>query len=152
MDLFLGRVLTSDMECARRHSSPPLRRRHSLSRLPDWGTEEYGPMRPLARRVWSGLELDLRGSLPENVQRTAALGPSLRDTPGVLEEQAEALQKLELNRVKFELLSIKQKVNWSLSKAWGVCEDLSNWDTGVSAGSSPSSRHSPDFGANPETC
>ncbi|XP_043380122.1 protein Daple-like isoform X12 [Chelonia mydas] len=104
-----GIVLTSDMECARRHSSPPLRRRHSLSRLPDWGTEEYGPMRPLARRVWSGLELDLRGSLPENVQRTAALGPSLRDTPGVLEGQAEALQKLELNRVKFELLSIKQK-------------------------------------------
>ncbi|XP_074822074.1 uncharacterized protein LOC141995112 isoform X6 [Natator depressus] len=104
-----GIVLTSDMECARKHSSPPLRRRHSLCRLPDWGTEEYGPMRPLARRVWSGLELDLRGSLPENVQRTAALGPSLRDTPGVLEGQAEALQKLELNRVKFELLSIKQK-------------------------------------------
>ncbi|XP_038274001.1 myosin-3-like isoform X4 [Dermochelys coriacea] len=104
-----GIVLTNDVECARKHSSPPLRRRYSLSRLPDWGTEEYGPMRPLTRRVWSGLELDLRASLPENVQRTAALGPSLRDTPGVLEGQAEALQKLELNRVKFELLSIKQK-------------------------------------------
>ncbi|XP_048723131.2 uncharacterized protein LOC125643910 isoform X3 [Caretta caretta] len=125
-----GIVLTSDMECARKHSSPPLRRRHSLSRLPDWGTEEYGPMRPLARRVWSGLELDLRGSLPENVQRTAALGPSLRDTPGVLEGQAEALQKLELNRVKFELLSIKQKMESSLTqlekeKSW---LDLSRYE------------------------
>ncbi|XP_023966699.2 trichohyalin isoform X4 [Chrysemys picta bellii] len=104
-----GIVLTNGMECAWKHSSPPLRRRHSLSRLPDWDTEEYGPMRPLVRRVWSGLELDLRASLPENVQRTAGLGPSLRDAPGVLEGQAEELQKLELNRVKFELLSIKQK-------------------------------------------
>nr|XP_042699646.1 myosin-3 isoform X3 [Chrysemys picta bellii] len=125
-----GIVLTNGMECAWKHSSPPLRRRHSLSRLPDWDTEEYGPMRPLVRRVWSGLELDLRASLPENVQRTAGLGPSLRDAPGVLEGQAEELQKLELNRVKFELLSIKQKMESSLAqlekeKSW---LDLSRYE------------------------
>ncbi|XP_067390844.1 rootletin-like [Emydura macquarii macquarii] len=108
-----GIVLTNGMERARKHSSPPVRRRHSLSRLPDWATEEYGPMQPLTRRIWSGSELDLRASLPENMQRRVDPGPSLREAPGVLEGQAEELQKwdkeLELNMVKFELLSLKQK-------------------------------------------
>ncbi|XP_075753554.1 uncharacterized protein LOC102460040 isoform X3 [Pelodiscus sinensis] len=116
-----GIVLTNGTDHARKHASPPIRRRHSLSRLPDGGAEEYGPMWPLARRVWSGSVLDLRASFLENGKRGAEPGAFLQDPPGVAEGQTE---ELELNRVKFELFSLKQKqmesslANLEREKSW----------------------------------
>ncbi|XP_074862701.1 uncharacterized protein LOC142019549 isoform X3 [Carettochelys insculpta] len=116
-----GIVLTNGTEHGRKFSSPPIRRRHSLSRVPDWDMEEYGPMRPLARRVWSGSQLDLREASLETGKWGMWPGPSLQDTPKTLEGQSE---ELELSRVKFELLSLKQKqmesslTNLEKEKSW----------------------------------
>ncbi|XP_075432070.1 uncharacterized protein LOC142469076 isoform X2 [Ascaphus truei] len=102
-----------DTEYTRNQSSPPISRRHSLSRLPTWAPEESGLEQPLSRRGWSGSEMDLRASLSESAQKRAGLVQQLRDAQGKLEGQSEELRKrdkeVELSRAKTELLALKQK-------------------------------------------
>nr|XP_033775796.1 centrosome-associated protein CEP250 isoform X2 [Geotrypetes seraphini] len=108
-----GSALTNGAEYSGRCSSPPLRRRHSLSLLPSWPREETDFVQSLAWKKWSGSDRNLRASLSESAQKRADLVNHLREANGKLQEQSEELKKrdkeLELSRAKLELLSLKQK-------------------------------------------
>ncbi|XP_019388693.1 PREDICTED: myosin-11 [Crocodylus porosus] len=121
-----GIFLTNGVEHVRKPISPPVRRRHSLSRLPDWDTEEYNPSQSLAQRVWSGSERDLHLSLP--AQRKAEPGLSLQKAPRGLRWQEEKLEKwdkeLALSSVKYELLSLKKK---QMERSLAQLEKEKNW-------------------------
>ncbi|XP_030042305.1 nucleoprotein TPR [Microcaecilia unicolor] len=108
-----GSALTNGADCSGRCSSPPMRRRHSLSRLPSWSREETDCVQSLARRKWSGSDLDLRASLSDSAQKRADLVNQLREAHSKLQGQSKELKKrdkeLELSRAKLEMLSLKQK-------------------------------------------
>ncbi|XP_059570872.1 flagellar attachment zone protein 1 isoform X3 [Alligator mississippiensis] len=121
-----GIFLTNSVEHARKPLSPPVRRRHSLSHLPDWDTEEYNPLEPFTQRVWSGSERDLHLSLP--AQRRAEPELSLQKAPRGLRWQEEKLEKwdkkLALSSVKYELLSLKKK---QMERSLAQLEKEKNW-------------------------
>ncbi|XP_068813941.1 cingulin-like [Struthio camelus] len=95
---------TGSSDHAEDHVSLSVGRRHSLSHLPEWGTEGDGVPQPLDQRVQGGFVLDLR----------AELATSLREPSQVLGRQKEELvegdQEVDLSRVKSELLSLKLKM------------------------------------------
>lgn len=118
--LTLGREMADASANVGKHSRSAIARRHSLCLLTNGDMEAYSPTRPLAHRLGSGSERNLQASLAEKVQREAQLGISLRDVDhepgGQSKKFKERNLDLELDLMKFELRSLKQKVTLSSPK------------------------------------
>ncbi|XP_054858818.1 centrosome-associated protein CEP250 [Eublepharis macularius] len=107
--------LSTDVESSEGPSHLTLGWRHPVSRLPSHDSGAFGPLQPSARRRRSVSEQDLRASLPERVHKEAELAAFLREADHMPRGEIKELRKLEidLNVMRFELLSLKQRMESS---------------------------------------
>ncbi|XP_060545455.1 interaptin-like isoform X2 [Pantherophis guttatus] len=90
-----------------------LRRRNSLSHLPNYNTKDFYSDQALARKRWSGSQTDLQANFLEETPRNVKLrdvGDSLAGQP---KEFGARNLELEVDMMEFELCSLKQKMESS---------------------------------------
>ncbi|XP_025028087.1 nuclear mitotic apparatus protein 1-like isoform X3 [Python bivittatus] len=89
--------------------SSSLRRRNSLSHLPNYNTKDFNSDQPLARKMWNGSQLDLQATFLEETQRNAKLREGASLLAGPPNNPGERNLELEVDMMEFELCSLKQK-------------------------------------------
>ncbi|XP_015745057.2 nuclear mitotic apparatus protein 1-like isoform X4 [Python bivittatus] len=94
--------------------SSSLRRRNSLSHLPNYNTKDFNSDQPLARKMWNGSQLDLQATFLEETQRNAKLREGASLLAGPPNNPGERNLELEVDMMEFELCSLKQKIQEKL--------------------------------------
>ncbi|XP_026565444.1 kinectin-like isoform X2 [Pseudonaja textilis] len=92
-----------------------LRRRNSLSHLPNNNTKDFNSDQPLARKRWSGSQPDLQANFLEETPRNGKLREGDDSLAGQPKEFGAWNLALEVDMMEFEICSLKQKMESSFA-------------------------------------
>ncbi|KAM3827970.1 uncharacterized protein M6D78_014047 isoform 3-T3 [Vipera latastei] len=95
--------------------SSALRRRNSLSHLPNPKKKDFNSDQMLASKRWSDSQPDLQANFPEETPRKVKLGEAGHSLAGQPKDFGERNLELEVDMMEFELCSLKQKMESSFA-------------------------------------
>ncbi|XP_058012654.1 restin homolog [Ahaetulla prasina] len=101
-----------------------LRRRNSLSHLPNYNTEDFNFDQPLARKRWSGSQPDLQANFLEETPRNVKLREAGNSLAGQPKEFGARNLELEVDMMEFELCSLKEK---QMESSYAYLEKERKW-------------------------